>query len=214
MTHLNTSASRLETRPGLYKSMDHSRYNSSNTVMVNSASSFRPPPYTAKTSITIPNSLGLNMPSSGSPTKSMSSGSMSASISLSTSNAPLSLPSQTSRRLAPNSNNHSLGDIYLPNDSLGYSNNSSGSNTTNLTNLRWSEADQTKEVNLSPTDHDYIFGSWDPGMIVKFHNCNNTDTINNNISIDNNNTIDDCKKAMRGRSSVNNSYFMLQKLHI
>ena len=208
MTHLNTSASRLETRPGLYKSMDHSRYNSSNTVMVNSASSFRPPPYTAKTSITIPNSLGLNMPSSGSPTKSMSSGSMSASISLSTSNAPLSLPSQTSRRLAPNSNNHSLGDIYLPNDSLGYSNNSSGSNTTNLTNLRWSEADQTKEVNLSPTDHDYIFGSWDPGMIVKFHNCNNMDTINNN------NTIDDCKKAMRGRSSVNNSYFMLQKLHI
>ena len=209
MTHLNTSASRLETRPGLYKSMDHSRYNSSNTVMVNSASSFRPPPYTAKTSITIPNSLGLNMPSSGSPTKSMS-----ASISLSTSNAPLSLPSQTSRRLAPNSNNHSLGDIYLPNDSLGYSNNSSGSNTTDLTNLRWSEADQTKEVNLSPTDHDYIFGSWDPGMIVKFHNCNNTDTINNNNSIDNNNTIDDCKKAMRGRSSVNNSYFMLQKLHI
>ena len=161
MTHLNTSASRLETRPGLYKSMDRSRYNSSNTVMVNSASSFRPPPYTAKTSITIPNSLGLNMPSSGSPTKSMSSGSMSASISLSTSNAPLSLPSQTSRRLAPNSsgpltiqppiltginnpNNYSLGDIYLPNDSLGYSNNSSGSNTTNLTSLRWSEAD--KEV--------------------------------------------------------------------
>ena len=176
MTRLNTSASRLETRPGLYKSMtrlDHSRYNSSNTVMVNSASSFQPPPYTAKTSITIPNSLGLNMPSSGSPTKSMSSGSMSASISLSTSNAPLSLPSQTSRRLAPNSsgpltiqppiitdinnpNNHSLGDIYLPNDSLGYSNNSSGSNTTNLTNLRWSEADHTKEVNLSLAQGDVL----------------------------------------------------------
>ena len=84
MTRLNTSATRLETRPGLYKSMtrlDHSRYNSNNTVMapVNSASrnSFRPPPYTAKTSITIPTSLGLNIPSSGSPTKSMSSGSMS-----------------------------------------------------------------------------------------------------------------------------------------
>ena len=79
MTRLNTSATRLETRPGLYKSMtrlDHSRYNSNNTVMapVNSASrnSFRPPPYTAKTSITIPTSLGLNMPSSGSPPKSLS----------------------------------------------------------------------------------------------------------------------------------------------
>ena len=78
MTRLHTSASRLglEARPGLYKSMtrlDHSRYHPNNRASVTN-NSFRPPPYTAKAGA---GPGPAQLPSSGSPTKSMSSGSMS-----------------------------------------------------------------------------------------------------------------------------------------
>ena len=36
-----------------------------------------------------------------------------------------------------------------------------------------SKAARTQEVVLSPIDHDYIFGSWEPGMTVKFDISNN-----------------------------------------
>merc|ERR1719447_2712452 len=88
--NMNTSASRLESRLGLHKSMtrlDH-RYNSNNAVTVTNRSSnnisttasFRPPSlssYTAKTSVNHGAPPVVHMVSSSSPVKTISSGSMS-----------------------------------------------------------------------------------------------------------------------------------------
>ena len=66
-----------------------------------------------------------------------------------------------------------------------------------------SEAAQTQEVIVSPMDHDYIFGSWEPGMTIKFNNIINNNNNKAEYSLNN------CNKSVGARSSVNECYFML-----
>ena len=63
-----------------------------------------------------------------------------------------------------------------------------------------SKAARTQEVVLSLIDHDYIFGSWEPGMTVKFDISNNNKAENSLLN---------CNKSVEASPTVNQRNFML-----
>ena len=88
-------------------------------------------------------------------------------------------------------------------------------NNVDSVTMSWfieSKAARTQEDVLGPIDHDYIFGSWEPGTTIKFDISNNASNINSNNNKAEYSLVN-CNKSVEASPTVNQLNFMLQTLH-